>query len=171
MSELDNSLLRAAQKASTCLRENGLMLVTAESCTGGWVAKLITDLAGSSAVFERGYVTYSNASKRALLGVRNETLEKAGAVSEQTAIEMAQGALAHSDADVAFSVTGIAGPDGGNDQKPVGTVCFAWSGFGQTHACTQYFSGSREQIRAKSCEFVLNTLLQWVNEENFIPSD
>jgi nicotinamide-nucleotide amidase len=101
------------------------MLVTAESCTGGWVAQAVTGIAGSSAWFERGFVTYSNAAKQELLGVSQKTLKKHGAVSEQTAREMAAGALKRSRGTVALAVTGIAGPGGGSDKKPVGTVIFA----------------------------------------------
>src|SRR5687768_7710588 len=103
------------------------MLVTAESCTGGWVAQAVTSVAGSSDWFERGFVTYSNDAKHDLLGVRKKTLDAHGAVSEETAREMAQGALARSKGTLAVAITGVAGPGGGSREKPVGMVCFAWS--------------------------------------------
>lgn len=108
----------------TACWERRIKAVTAESCTGGMVASMITDVGGASAVFDRGFVTYSNAAKVEQLGVSEETLERFGAVSQQTAIEMAAGALQHSHAGIALSVTGIAGPDGGSEEKPVGTVWF-----------------------------------------------
>src|SRR5213076_2596431 len=116
-----------ARKLGERLKAKGALLVTAESCTGGWVAQAATAIAGSSAWFERGFVTYSNAAKEEMLGVRRETLARHGAVSEPVAEEMALGALAHSHASFALAVTGVAGPSGGSAEKPVGTVCFAWA--------------------------------------------
>lgn len=137
------------------------MLAAAESCTGGWVAQALTAVAGSSAWFERGFVTYSNAAKEEMLGVRRETLERHGAVSEETAREMALGALARSHASVALAITGIAGPSGGTAQKPVGTVCFAWAG-AKLQACaeTRHFAGDREAVRRQSVEHSLKRLLE-----------
>ena len=138
------------------------VLATAESCTGGWAAQLVTSVAGSSAWFDRGFVTYSNAAKQELLGVQAETLRTHGAVSEQTAREMALGALARSQATVTLSITGVAGPGGGTPDKPVGMVCFAWARNGQARTETQLFSGDRESVRRQSViralEGVLSTL-------------
>src|ERR1035437_4219013 len=120
-----DTLTTLATLVGAKLRAKGLMLTTAESCTGGWVAQAVTAIAGSSAWFERGFVTYSDAAKQEMLGVSARTLAAHGAVSEQTARKMAIGALAHSHAQVALAITGIAGPDGGSAEKPVGTVCFA----------------------------------------------
>jgi len=130
-------------------------LATAESCTGGWIAKAITDISGSSACFGYGIVSYANGAKESLLGVNASTLERHGAVSEAVVMEMAEGALALSGADIAVAVSGVAGPDGGSVEKPVGTVCFAWATRGekadaQTQALASADSVSREQIRAKA---------------------
>lgn len=123
-------------------------LALAESCTGGGISHIITDVPGSSAWFERGFVTYSNRAKVELLGVHAHTLGRFGAVSRETALEMAAGALHHSHANLAFAVTGIAGPDGGTAQKPVGTVFIAWQQRGQLAQCCQHqFSGDRQSIR------------------------
>lgn len=134
------------------LRTRGWKLVTAESCTGGMISTAITDKAGSSAVFDRGFVTYSNQAKMDCLGVDVKTLKKFGAVSKETAIEMAKGALENSQANIAISVTGIAGPDGGTPQKPVGLV---YIGFGLKGGVTQakafnFSGGTREEIRLKT---------------------
>lgn len=126
-------------------------MATAESCTGGWIAHCMTDIPGSSAWFDRGFVTYSNAAKIQMLGVKSETLEQFGAVSFETAKEMVLGALSHSDADVAVAVTGIAGPDGGSAEKPVGTVFIAWANKdGHISVTKSLFSGDRRQIRAQT---------------------
>ena len=117
---------RLAARLGKRLKASRAMLVTAESCTGGWVAQAVTAVAGSSDWFERGFVTYSNDAKRELLGVRADTLARRGAVSEETAREMASGALRRSKGSLSVAVTGIAGPGGGSPAKPVGTVCFAW---------------------------------------------
>ena len=116
-----------AQKVGERLKAARAKLVTAESCTGGWAAQVVTSVAGSSAWFERGFVTYSNEAKRELLGVQEDTLRAHGAVSEETAREMAQGALSRGKGTVALAVTGVAGPGGGTPDKPVGMVCFAWA--------------------------------------------
>lgn len=135
-------------------------LTTAESCTGGWAAQCLTAIAGSSAWFERGFVTYSNAAKVDMLGVADTTLERHGAVSEATARAMAQGALAHSRADWAVAITGIAGPTGGSADKPVGTVCFAWAEKeGGCEAERRHFGGDREAVRAQSVRHALAGLL------------
>ena len=141
------------------------MLATAESCTGGWVAQAITSLAGSSLWFERGFVTYSNQSKQELLGVKQSTLDHYGAVSEQTALEMAQGALKNSHADVSLAITGLAGPDGGQEDKPVGCVYFAWAGKNfDIQVERQHFSGTRSAIREQAVKFALERLLQIIQK-------
>jgi nicotinamide-nucleotide amidase len=136
-------------------------LATAESCTGGWVAQCLTAIAGSSVWFERGFVTYSNEAKQEMLGVEAGTLATHGAVSEPTAVAMANGALRRSHADWALSITGIAGPSGGTREKPVGTVCFAWAGpAGRTEVETRHFAGDRSAIRCQSVKHALTGLLQ-----------
>ena len=133
------------------LKEKGLTLASAESCTGGWVAQAVTSVSGSSEWFDRGFVTYSNEAKREMLGVRAETLERHGAVSEETAREMAAGALAASRAQIAVAITGVAGPTGGTPQKPVGMVCFAWAVRGRpVDTTTIRFDGDREAVRRQS---------------------
>lgn len=142
------------------LLSRGEWLATAESCTGGWVAQSITAIAGSSAWFDRGFVTYSNAAKQEMLGVTEATLERHGAVSEATARAMAQGAIAHSRADWATAITGIAGPGGGSPEKPVGTVCFAWAQRdGGCEAQTCVFAGERAAVREQSVIHALRGLL------------
>jgi nicotinamide-nucleotide amidase len=137
------------------------MLVTAESCTGGWIAKVLTDIAGSSAWFECGIAAYSYESKQALLGVRPETLEHHGAVSRETALEMVSGALVHSGATLAVAVTGIAGPSGGTADKPVGTVWIAWKRRGgYATADVFHFGGDREAVRRQTVEAALQGLMR-----------
>ena len=151
-------------KVSKKLHENNLSLVSAESCTGGWVAKQITDLAGSSAIFERGFVTYSNRAKQEMLGVSGKTLEQYGAVSEAVVIQMVEGALVNSYADIALSISGIAGPGGGSKEKPVGTVCFGWMRRGRKAlATTVLFKGDREQIRRQSVDYALNGVIELID--------
>lgn len=144
---------------ATLLGRRQQRLVTAESCTGGLVAAALTSLAGSSAWFDRGWVTYSNHAKTIELGVDKDLIIIQGAVSEPVALAMAQGARISAEADYALSVTGIAGPDGGTPEKPVGTVCFAWSCSERAHAETQYFSGNRESIRKQAVAFALGGLI------------
>ncbi|OQX10887.1 MAG: damage-inducible protein CinA [Thiothrix lacustris] len=137
------------------------MLTTAESCTGGAIAKACTDLAGSSVWFERGFVTYSNESKQEMLGVPAATLAEYGAVSEAVTAAMATGALLHSRAQVAVSVSGIAGPGGGTTTKPVGMVCFGWAAQdGKVRTATQYFEGDREAVRYQAVQYALHGVLQ-----------
>jgi nicotinamide-nucleotide amidase len=136
------------------------ILVTAESCTGGWAAQIVTSVSGSSEWFERGFVTYSNASKQELLGVGAATLERHGAVSEETAKEMALGALERSRGTVAVSITGVAGPGGGSAEKPVGTVCFAWASGGAARSETRRFAGDRESVRRQSVIHALQGVLK-----------
>jgi nicotinamide-nucleotide amidase len=138
------------------------MLVTAESCTGGWIAQAVTSVAGSSGWFERGFVTYTNASKQEMLGVRRKTLNDHGAVSEETAREMARGALRRSDGTVAVAVTGVAGPSGGSREKPVGMVCFAWATAKRARSETRRFSGGRTSVRRKSVIHALRGVLDIV---------
>ena len=135
-------------------------LATAESCTGGWAAQVVTSVAGSSAWFERGFVTYSDAAKQDLLGVRAETLRAHGAVSEETAREMASGALARSQATVALSITGVAGPGGGTPEKPVGTVCFAWARGAEVRSEAHRLAGDRESIRRQSVILALEGVMR-----------
>ena len=143
------------------LKAKGLVLATAESCTGGWVAQAVTSVSGSSDWFDRGFVTYSNAAKREMLGVRAETLDRHGAVSEATAREMAAGALAASGAGVAVSITGVAGPTGGTPAKPVGMVCFGWAlRDGRVDTATQRFDGDREAVRRQSVVFALQGIFE-----------
>src|SRR5574340_117968 len=145
-----------AAQVGGLLKAHGLMLATAESCTGGGVAQAITDVAGSSAWFERGFITYSNLSKQQMLGVSEATLVQHGAVSEAAVREMVAGALARSAAQVALAVSGIAGPDGGTPDKPVGTVWFAWGlKNGVTHAQRRQLNGSRAEVRAQSVHIAL----------------
>ena len=141
------------------LTHHKLMCATAESCTGGLVAGAITDIAGSSGWFERGFVTYSNEAKMELLGVPEATLAQHGAVSEATARAMAEGAVARSRADVAVAITGVAGPGGGTPDRPVGMVCFAWSRGVVTTAITRYFQGDREAVRRAAVVAALEGLL------------
>jgi nicotinamide-nucleotide amidase len=148
-----------ARRVGERLKAADGQLVTAESCTGGWAAQAVTSVAGSSAWFERGFVTYSNAAKQELLGVKESTLQKHGAVSEQTAREMAQGALARSRGSVALAITGVAGPGGGSRDKPVGTVCFAWASRHGTRSETKTFSGDRESVRRQSVIHALEGVL------------
>jgi nicotinamide-nucleotide amidase len=149
-----------ARRVGERLKARSATVVTAESCTGGWVAQAITSMAGSSAWFDRGFITYSNDAKRELLGVHAETLAGHGAVSEQTAREMVRGALERSGATFAVSVTGIAGPGGGTPQKPVGTVCFAWAGPTDVTSETRRFSGDRESVRRQSVIRALEGVLE-----------
>ena len=138
------------------------MLVTAESCTGGWVAQAVTSVAGSSEWFERGYVTYSNAAKREALGVAKRTLLRHGAVSEPTARAMARGALEKSPGTIALAITGIAGPGGGSAGKPVGTVCFAWAQGRGIRSETKRFRGGRGRVRRQSVIHALRGVLKWL---------
>nr|WP_307703182.1 CinA family protein [Variovorax paradoxus] len=140
------------------LLKKGWMLATAESCTGGLIAGACTELAGSSAWFERGFVTYSNAAKTELLGVDAALIETHGAVSEAVARAMAAGAIAHSAARVAVAVTGVAGPTGGSPEKPVGTVWFGWSIDGQIRTERRRFDGDRAAVRAATVHYALQTL-------------
>lgn len=150
-----------AAEVGVRLLANGQRLATAESCTGGWVAQCLTAVAGSSAWFDRGFVTYSNESKQEMLGVDAATIATHGAVSEATAVAMVAGSLQHSRADWALAITGIAGPTGGSPDKPVGTVCFAWAGpESQCDTETLHLGGDRATIRWQSVRHALLGLLQ-----------
>ncbi|HQT26045.1 MAG TPA: CinA family protein [Burkholderiales bacterium] len=149
-----------ALKVGMLLKQKGFLLATAESCTGGWTAEVLTSIPGSSEWYERGFITYSNLSKREMLGVNPDILSGFGAVSMETAKEMAKGALRHSRADVALSITGIAGPGGGSIDKPVGTVCFAWAAKGgKVKTGKKLFDGDRKAVRRQAVEEALNGLL------------
>lgn len=156
---MTDDLAQLAARLGRRLGDSGLMLATAESCTGGWIAKCVTDIAGSSAWLDRGFVTYSNAAKQDLLGVAAATLAEHGAVSEPVVREMAAGALAHSAAQVAVAVSGIAGPGGGSADKPVGTVCFGFALPGGASTETVHFDGDREAVRRQSVVHALSRLI------------
>ena len=140
-----------------------MTLVAAESCTGGGVAQAVTMISGSSEWFDRGFVTYSNTAKEEMLGVSPDTLEQHGAVSEHTVREMVEGALQYSRAQVALSVSGIAGPTGGTPEKPVGTVWFAWGTNNSVQAVCHQISGDRDAVRAKSVQIALQGVLNILN--------
>ncbi len=150
------------QSLAQALQQRGWMMATAESCTGGLIAAACTDLSGSSVWFERGFVTYSNLAKQQMLGVPESLLIAHGAVSEPVAVAMAQGAVQHSAAQVALSVTGIAGPSGGTADKPVGTVWFGWQVAGRTFGEHHLLAGDRAQVRAQTVQIALAGLLQRV---------
>ena len=152
-----------AERLGKLLLDHELFLVTAESCTGGGLAEIITRIPGSSNWFERGFVTYSNAAKQEVLGVSSGILDQFGAVSKETVIAMAEGALANSHAQISVAITGIAGPDGGSENKPVGTVYFAWLREGSEPRVTQtIFHGDRAQVRRQACLMAIQGLLDFV---------
>ncbi|MBA1148971.1 nicotinamide-nucleotide amidase [Ectothiorhodospiraceae bacterium WFHF3C12] len=163
MGNSEEVLQTRAREVGERLAALGIMLATAESCTGGWLSKVVTDVAGSSEWFERGFVTYSNAAKREMLGVSPKTLESHGAVSREVALEMARGAVAHRRAKVSVAITGVAGPDGGTAEKPVGTVWLAWYRTGgrmvTDEAC---FDGDREAVRRAAVLRALDGLLEFL---------
>lgn len=160
----EQTLMELAARIGEALQRRRMVLTTAESCTGGWIAQVVTSVAGSSEWFDRGFVTYTNAAKQDMLGVSGTTLERHGAVSEDTAREMAAGALRHSGAGVSVAVTGIAGPAGGSAAKPVGTVCFAWAiAGGETVSRTERFHGDRRTIRCRAVASALRGVLDAVD--------
>ena len=162
---MDKRLYQLAQEVGAALKSRALMLATAESCTGGWIGAAITAVPGSSDWYERGFITYSYVSKREMLGVKAKTLQKFGAVSEQTVTEMAAGALAASYAHVAVAISGTAGPGGGTPEKPVGTVCLAWAlRGGEPVAETRDFTGDREAVRRQAVERALERVLKLLGE-------
>ena len=156
---IDDPLLALAATLGAAALARGAMIATAESCTGGLVASAITAIAGSSAWFERGFVTYSNLAKEQQLGVPQATIDRFGAVSEETARAMAEGAVRAAAAQWAVAVTGIAGPDGGSADKPVGTVWFAWAGPGHLQALRRQFDGDRKAVREASVRVALEGLI------------
>lgn len=158
---MDGELNELSAAAGAALAARGWLLTTAESCTGGWIAATVTATSGSSAWFDRGFVTYSNAAKTDMLGVAAATLEEHGAVSEATVAEMAEGALARSTADVAIAVSGVAGPGGGTPAKPVGMVCVAWARRGAaTLVQTLQLAGDREAVRRQTVIHTLRRLIE-----------
>lgn len=159
---MTNDMIELAAKAGQALQARGWLLATAESCTGGGVACAITEVAGSTGWFDCGFVTYSNASKTALLDVPAALIAQLGAVSEEVAAAMAKGALANSNARVALSTTGIAGPGGAVPGKPVGTVCFGWHRAGVTHTERLVFAGDRQSVREQTVVHALQGLLRFI---------
>ena len=156
----EDDVTRLARRLGNACKKKGVVVTTAESCTGGGVATAITRISGSADWFERGFVTYSNTAKKEMLGVNEDTLKAHGAVSEEVAIEMASGALAHSHADVSVSITGIAGPTGAAPGKPVGTVHFAWGvRDGAIQARRFRFEGDRVAVRLQSVYVALQGLI------------
>lgn len=150
-----------AARLGTALKARGWWLVTAESCTGGWLGQVVTSVPGSSHWYDRGFITYTNAAKQEMLGVAAQTLARFGAVSEATVKEMAQGALARSRADVSVAISGIAGPGGATPDKPVGTVCMAWvSRPGNCELQTFHFAGDRAAVRRQAVAAALEGLLR-----------
>jgi len=161
----DKKLTIIVNKIASSLIKANKKLTVAESCTGGWVAKVLTDLAGSSEWFDRGFVTYSNQAKHEMLGVKESTLESYGAVSQETVAEMATGALKNSHADFSLSISGIAGPGGGSEDKPVGLVWFSWAVKENNKlkvftSKKKVFEGDRESVRYQSVEYVISELLK-----------
>lgn len=157
----DEALEHLAAEVVSRLSDASLSLVTAESCTGGWVAKLITDVPGSSSVLERGFVTYSNDSKKGLLSVPEAIISKHGAVSEYCVKAMVAGALRNSQASLSLAITGIAGPGGGSAEKPVGTVWLSWAGPGWLKVEQHQFEGSRDAVRRLAARRALQGVLEF----------
>ena len=157
---MDQELLSLSAQVGALLSQRGWLLATAESCTGGWVAEAVTATAGSSGWFDCGLITYSNEAKQSLLGVSDQVLHRFGAVSEATVAAMVSGALARCQANVALATSGIAGPGGGSESKPVGMVCFAWGLRGAAPETeTQHFAGDREAVRREAVVHALRGLL------------
>lgn len=156
-----DDLTKLIRQTSEELLQRGLRMATAESCTGGWIAQQATTLAGSSEWFECGFVTYSNEAKQSMLGVASQTLEQHGAVSEEVVLEMVRGAVQQSRAEVAVAVSGVAGPDGGTEEKPVGMVWIGWKiGDQKPVASCFYFQGDREAVRWQTVLEAWRGLLQ-----------
>ena len=163
----DAALQALATRLGDALHADHRMLTTAESCTGGWVAKVLTDIPGSSAWFDRGFVTYTNQAKQDMLGVPATVLENYGAVSEPTVQSMARGALSRSQADFSLAISGIAGPGGATADKPVGLVCFAWAAMGEAAeprvwSTRHVFEGDREAVRRQAVATALQEMLHGV---------
>lgn len=160
MAPSEQELRDLAGQLGECLTARGIKLASAESCTGGWLAKTITDIPGSSAWFTGAVVSYSNDAKQRLLGVNADTLAEYGAVSGETVLEMVEGVFAHTDADVAVSISGVAGPDGGTEDKPVGLVWLSWGKRGKAMFANPFnFDGGREEVRKQSVKQALENLL------------
>ena len=160
MAPSEQELTELAEQLGECMKAKGMKLASAESCTGGWLAKIITDIPGSSAWFTGSVVSYSNEAKQSLLGVNESTLNEFGAVSGETVLEMTDGLFSHTDADVAVSISGIAGPDGGTDDKPVGLVWLSWGKRDKSVFANPFnFDGDREDVRKQSIKQALNCLL------------
>jgi len=159
MNSSEQELRDLAEQLGECMKAKGLTLATAESCTGGWLAKIITDIPGGSSWFTGSVVSYSNEAKHSLLGVSEITLNEFGAVSGETVLEMSDGLFSHTDADVVVSVSGIAGPDGGSDEKPVGLVWLSWGKRDKSVFATPFhFGGDREEVRKQSIRQALDNL-------------
>lgn len=157
---MDADLVELSQTLGSACLQHRLLIATAESCTGGWVAQVVTAIAGSSAWFDGGFVTYSNEAKQRLLGVPSITLARHGAVSEATTAAMVRGTLERCGTELALSISGIAGPGGGSPTKPVGTVCFGWGKAGEApRTATCHFKGDRESVRRQAVIHALETLL------------
>jgi nicotinamide-nucleotide amidase len=164
---VDKRLYELAVQVGTAFQARALTLATAESCTGGWVGMAVTAVPGSSEWYDRGFITYTNRAKSEMLGVTADTLEKFGAVSEQTVRAMVVGALAHSHARIAVAVSGVAGPSGGTPAKPVGTVCLAWGrSDGDPFAETCHFAGDRDAVREQSVERALEGVLELIEQSS-----
>lgn len=163
---MNDEITKLTQKLAAQLSQNDLKICTAESCTGGLIAKTFTDLAGSSTWFDRGFVTYSNQAKVDMLGVQVQTLQAFGAVSQQVVEEMVAGAITHSQADVAIAVTGIAGPGGGSDDKPVGTVWFGFYAANQPLSEKKIFAGDRLQVRESSLLHAIKRIHEIIVADN-----
>ncbi len=160
---MHDALYQLAEETGLALKARGWMLATAESCTGGWVGAAVTEVSGSSAWYDRGFITYTNASKQDMLGVQSQTLALYGAVSEETVREMAAGVLLHSQAQVSLAISGIAGPTGGSPGKPVGTVCFAWAIRDGAVKCERrLFPGDRREVRRQAVQHALRGVLALV---------
>jgi len=160
MAPSEQELRDLAEQLGECLTAKGIKLASAESCTGGWLAKVITDIPGSSAWFAASVVSYSNEAKQSLLGVSADTLAEFGAVSGETVLEMTDGLFAHTEADVAVSISGIAGPEGGSEDKPVGLVWLSWGKRGKAVFANAFnFEGGRADVRKQSVRQALNSLL------------
>lgn len=163
--EIDpKNIIELVEKLANKLIEKKQTLTCVESCTGGGIAYFLTEISGSSAWFETGFVTYSNQAKQELVGVCAQSLNEHGAVSEQVAREMAQGALSQAKADFSMSVTGVAGPTGGSAEKPVGTVCFAWASQDKILSITKRFVGDRHAIRRQSIAFSIEKLIEFIEK-------
>ena len=161
------ALATLSARVGKALKRHGILLVTAESCTGGGVAQAITAAPGSSAWFERGFITYTNIAKQEMLDVPAATLRAHGAVSEATVRSMAEGALRHSHAQIGLAVSGIAGPGGATQTKPLGTVCLAWAGCDRaTRSRSEHFSGDREAVRRQAVLAALQGVLDFLRAEN-----